>query len=147
MMILDTAHTVRSGCTGADNVVVWSAAFDARVVDQDVQCAQVLAHGIDMSPISSAASAELGQLTRANSEDIRIMHRRGRHMNDRFSTGPYGSRRLLPLTGLCGVRRSQDVRPVHARALGPGRPSPAPCPTGSLTLLRRRSKPEWMQPY
>ena len=48
MMILDTAHTVRSGCTGADNVVVWSAAFDARVVDQDVQCAQVLAHGIDM---------------------------------------------------------------------------------------------------
>ncbi len=66
MMILDTAHTVRSGCTGADNVVVWSAAFDARVVDQDVQCAQVLAHGIDMSPISSAASAELTHRTSAS---------------------------------------------------------------------------------
>ena len=37
-----------------------------------------------------------------------------------------------PLTGLCAVRRSQDVRPVRAGAFGPGRPSPAP---GSLTII------------
>ena len=39
----------------------------------------------------------------------------------------YGSRGLPPLTGLCRVRRSQDVWPVHARAFGPRRPPSAPC--------------------
>jgi hypothetical protein len=44
----------------------------------------------------------------------------------------YGSCGLLPLTGLRGVRRSQDVRTVQARAFGPGRPSSAP---RSLTIV------------